>query len=54
MKPTTPSEPEPTLKPAAAPKQGKASASRKEVKAAQHAVGSLQQAPMKKQATTGK
>jgi hypothetical protein len=29
VKLTTPSQPEPTLKPAAAPKQGKASASRK-------------------------
>jgi hypothetical protein len=54
MKPTTPSQSEPTLKPAAASKQGKASASRKEVKAAQPAVAAPQQAPTKKQATTGK
>jgi hypothetical protein len=46
MKPTTPSQPEPTLKPAAAPKQGKAFASRKECKAAQPAVEAPEQAPM--------
>jgi hypothetical protein len=54
VKPTTPSQLEPTLKPAAAPKQGKASASRKEGKAAQPAVEARQQAPMKKKAMTGK
>jgi hypothetical protein len=50
VNPTTPSQPQPTLKPAAAPKQGKAPASRKEVKATQPAVA----APTKKQAMTGK
>ena len=54
MKPTTPSQPEPTFKPAAAPKEGKASESRKDVKAAQPAVAAPQQAPMMKQAMTGK
>jgi hypothetical protein len=54
VKPSTLSQPKPTLKPAAAPKQGKASVGRKEVKAAQPAVAAPQQAPMKKQATTGK
>jgi hypothetical protein len=54
VKPTTQSQPEPTLKPAAAPKQGKASTSRKEVKATQPAVVAPQQAPMKKQTMNGK
>ena len=54
VKPTTPSQPETTLKPAVAPKQGKASASRKERKAAQPAVEAPQQAPMKNKAMTGK
>jgi hypothetical protein len=54
VKPNTPSQPEPTLKPAAAPKRGKASASRKEGKAAQPAVEAPQQAPTKKTAMTGK
>jgi hypothetical protein len=44
VKPTTPSQPQPTLKLTAAPKQGKASASRKEVKAAQPAIAAPQQA----------
>jgi hypothetical protein len=54
VKPTTPSQPEPTLKPAAARKQGKAPASRIEGKAAQPSVEAPQQAPMKKKAVTGK
>jgi hypothetical protein len=54
VKPTTPSQPEPTLKLAAAPKQGKASASRNDGKAAQPAVEVPQQAPMKKKVMTGK
>ena len=54
MKPTTPSQTEPTLKPAADPIQGKASASTKKVKDVQPAVAALQQAPMKKQSTTDK
>ena len=54
LKPTTPSQPEPTLKAVATPKQGKATACRKEVKAAQPAIESPQQAPMKKMAMTGK
>jgi hypothetical protein len=54
VKPTTPSQPEPTFKSAAAPKKGKASASRKEVTADQPAVAAPQQAPMKKKAMTGK
>jgi hypothetical protein len=41
MKLTNPSQPDSTLKPAAAPKQGKASASRKEGKAAHPAVEPL-------------
>jgi hypothetical protein len=50
VKPTTSSQPQPTLKPAAAPKQDKAPASRKEVKATQPAVSAPQQARTKKQA----
>jgi hypothetical protein len=54
VKPTTPSQPEPTLKQAAAPKQGKAPASRKEGRTALPAVEAPQQAPMKKKVMTGK
>jgi hypothetical protein len=54
VKPTTPSQPEPTLKPVAAPKQSKAAASRKEGKAAQPAIEAPQQAPIKKKVMTGK
>ena len=53
VKPNTASQPEPTLKPSAAPKQGKATASRKESKVAQPAVEAPQQAPIKKKEMTG-
>ena len=54
MKPTTPSQPEPTLKQAAAFKESKASASREEGRAAEPAVEAPQQASIKKKAIIGK
>jgi hypothetical protein len=54
VNPTTPPLPQPTPKPAEAPKQGKATTSRKKVKATQPAVAAPQQAPMKKQTMNGK
>jgi hypothetical protein len=54
VQPTTPPQPIPTPKPAAAPHQGKATTSRTRVQATQPAVAAPHQAPTKKQAMTGK